>query len=638
MCGLAGLLAAGPRPSDAERIVASMTATLAPRGPDGSGTVAAGPCVLGHRRLAIRDAAGGAQPLASADGLVHLVYNGELTNDAELRRSLGPHRFATRCDTETVLAAYLRWGDGFAGRLQGQFAIALFDARDRSLRLLRDRCGIKPLHYATTADGSLAFASTPAALLAHPGVPRRPDLAAISHYLATFRLTLGRRTLFDGIRALQPGERLTIRDGRASLDRFADFPLCPPDEAIADLSEPDDNEERSRELESHLRDAVRRRLVGDSPVGLFLSGGVDSAVLASLLRDEVGSFPAVAIGEAGGEELRAAAATARAVGCDFEPIAVDADGFVDSWEHLLDATRLPLSTPSDGLIFRLAQAMRPRARVALGGEGADELLAGYALPHAAARDYRLLCELDPGPTREAFADTLAQVTGRRTFGSLADHFLHTNTLLPPAAKRGVLHPDVWETIAEDAAMTRHYAMLLAGDDAAERRVYRGLRRVNLDGQLSRLDSATMLAGLEARVPYCDDAVADFAAAQPWRCHLGWAAGAAPRQPAAMQPHAIESKRLLRRVAARLLPPEIAARPKASFPTPAATLLAGPLAGEIQSLLLRSRFARRILSAEAIATWAADPAAAGMALWPVVNLVRWGDREFESTTLPVRRAA
>ena len=637
MCGLAGILS--PRAIDdaTVRAAASMNAALAARGPDGEGLARVGRCVLTHRRLAIRDAVGGRQPFASPCGRVHLVFNGELYDVPKLRQAVteaSGYVFATDPinDVETLLAAYLAWGVDCLPRLQGMFALAIYDGRSERLLLARDRCGIKPLFYATPG-GSLAFASTAAALLEHPNVSRSPDFAALSHYLGSFRLTLGRRTLYDGIRQLCAGERLVAEGGRVRLERWADWPICPHDDVGPDRPDADLARSLSQELETRLAAAVSRRLVADVPVGLFLSGGVDSALLASLLRERrgAGTF-ALASGEHGGEELRAAAATAAATGCELETVLQDEADTVRTWEHLLGETRLPLATPSDIAIHQLARTMRPHAGVVLGGEGADELLGGYALPHFSARDYRLATQARAVKPSQwpGFVQSLHRATGRTTFASLLDHFLHVNSLVPPAAKSLVLTDDVWQAAGADEPVRAYYKHLLDGGGAPERRVYRALLSVNLEGQLSRLDSSTMLAGLEARVPYCDGELIDRMAVQPWRMHLGLKPGTSQPFRAAAElagEGAIESKRLLRLVAARRLPHAIATRPKASFPTPLAGMLGGSLASEVQSLLSRSRFARQIFRREARAGWIADPAAAGMTLWPVVNLVRWGEREF-----------
>ena len=646
MCGLAGMLTPSVLTDADRRAVAAMAEAVADRGPDGFGRVESQGCLLAHRRLAIRDASGGRQPMASPCGRVHLVYNGELYNDAALRAELGGPRghgrqpWATRCDTETVLAAYLRWGVDCLPHLQGMFALAIYDARDRSLLLARDRCGVKPLFYAT-AGGGLVFASTVAAVLEHPQVSRQPDFAAMSHYLGSFRLTLGRRTLYDGIRQISPGERLVARDGRVRLDRWNDVPTCHHDSVETARPDRDQLVAAADELEARLTDAVDRRLVSDVPVGLLLSGGVDSAVLASMLRDRCGaSMLAMGAGEQPGgvddAELASARATAAELGLEFEPVVIDDASYVRTWEELLGRTRLPLATPSDIPIHQLAVAMKARVGVVLGGEGADELLGGYALPHFAARDFHLAS--DRSQVRPSawpgFVNSLQRATGKASFPSLTDHFLSVNSIIPPAAKAAMWQPDVWDAAHRDEPVRAYYAGLLGarslGSATPQRRVYRALMQVNLEGQLARLDSSTMLAGLEARVPYCDGELIDRIAPLPWSMHLGLRPG--ERQPfraaaELMADNAIESKRLLRAVAARRLPSRIARRPKASFPTPAARLLGGVLAGEVTALLKTSRFARQLFDPSVLAAWADAPAAAGMMLWPVVNLVRWGEREF-----------
>ena len=274
MCGIAGL-ASGSGTADPERLRA-MSATLVHRGPDADGALVDGPVALASRRLSIIDLETGDQPIANEDGTVHVIQNGEIYNYRELRAELerAGHRFATQSDTEVLVHLYEQHGDGFAERLRGMFAIAVWDARRRRLVLARDAFGIKPLYY--RADGAdLLFASELRAL------PRGDlDPEALQAFLA-FNSVPGPLSIFAGTRKLPPGHLLVWEGGKVELSRFA----RPAPADAADVRR-EDEDELAEELRARLRDSVRAHLIADVPVGVLLSGGVDSGLLAALAAQE----------------------------------------------------------------------------------------------------------------------------------------------------------------------------------------------------------------------------------------------------------------------------------------------------------------------------------------------------------------
>lgn len=639
MCGILGIIApVGSEVGLSEQQVVRMRDTMTARGPDSAGLHLDGHVALAHRRLAIRDLAGGGQPWWSDDRRVALVYNGELYNDGALRQRLREHghQFRTRCDTEVVLSAYLQWGDDCLAEFQGMFALGIYDFRNQRLLLARDRCGVKPLFLAEI-NGTLAFASAISALLAHPDFVKQPDFTAISHYLTTFRLTLSRQTVFRGIWQLLPGEKLAWHDGRSGIARYWDYP--------ADEDQSLTYEDAVEQLQASLRTAVRMRMVSDVPVGMFLSGGVDSSTIASLVHEQTGD---AMLGVCGGgscegsrpedsDDFAFAAGCAEHLGFEYDQARVGAAEFLECWQWMVDQNDAPLATPSDVIIYKIARRLKQSVGVALGGEGADELLCGYAVQHWSGVDYDASGRLARGAwphgqaAAAAFRRSLHAQYGRDSFASQADHYFALNSLIPAAVKPALLQPWAWDAAQRDAVMERvyHDQFSRLGDLPTARKHARILHQVNLESLLKRLDSATMLASLEARVPYTDHRLVEQMFRVPWRFKINVDS---PRQyemtSAALEAGGlIRSKRLLRSVAAQVLPATLAQRKKASFPTPVPRWLAADWSDWAGRRLRASSFLRDVFQPAAIAELSREPAAAGMWLWPLLNLALWGDRQF-----------
>lgn len=640
MCGILGIVQEPGRPPElTDPQIVAMRDTMRMRGPDDCGLFRARNVAFAHRRLAIRDLDDGRQPWLSDDGQTVLVYNGELYNDQQLRDELetGGHRFRTRCDTEVVLAAYRQWGSECVERFRGMFALGVYDFRDDSLFLARDRFGVKPLFLATL-DGALAFASSIPALTAHPRFSKRPHWGAISHYLTTFRLTLGRATMFEGVHQLLPGERLRWQAGRIVIDRYWDYP---EEEANAP-----GYEDAVQEFRSRLSEAVRARLVSDVPVGMFLSGGVDSSTIACLLHELRPGEPL--LGSCGGgvsaeprrenDDFTFARRCAEFASIQFQEVRVAADEYWDCWDGMLDAYATPLSTPTDVILYRLAQESKKAVGVVLGGEGADELLCGYSVSHWSGNDFDRLCRLRAGHWNgvgaEEFRQSFLRQYGSERLRDAADHYLATNSLIPSSAKSEVLQPWLWRETGADAALHEAYATWLqepdGSDSATALREMRVLHRVNLEGLLGRLDSATMLAGLEARVPFTDHALVESVFRLPQRYRIDVAHDEPKPYLASADLErrgSLRSKRLLRSVARQIMPSALADRKKASFPTPVEHWLASDWSARVRDILTHSEFGRAIFRPHAAAELIENIPAAGLRLWPILNVLRWGDRQF-----------
>jgi len=566
---------------------------MAHRGPDGAGAWEGGHVALAHRRLAVIDLSpAGAQPLGSPEGRGRLVYNGELYNDAEVRRELAAAGVTcvTASDTETVLGALRTWGLGALSRLRGMYAIGFHDARRETLLLARDPLGVKPLYWTRRVAAGVvevAFASEVRPLLGLPWVTARPDLVTVSSYLGTIRTTLGRRTLFEGVSTLLPGEAIEF-DLRTDDLRATSRDWWAGDRKTA----AEGGEEETRRV---VRDSVRVHLRSDVPTCALLSGGLDSSILATVAMEELGTLNTYCSGAAGfpggagGDDFEHARSVADRIGSVHAEAPVTASLFGERWPAMVEATGLPLSTPNEVAINEVARRLRADGKiVTLSGEGADELLGGYEGTVARAAAY---------------------VDGGGRDGGV--FHLDDAAWVPREVKRSVLASDVWRGLEGDAVMLEQHRTDFAesaagGGDPLEAHL-RHLRRVNLAGLLLRLDSATMQAGVEGRTPFADARVAAWAEGLPIGAKFD-RGGTGPGR----------TKVCLRRAFAAQLPAAVATRAKASFPLP----FEGWLAAHGRTLT-DSAFAREVFTPEAVSTVGERPGEFWRFAWPMINLARWG---------------
>ncbi len=582
MCGIVGFVNGGGRQADRDTVEA-MTAVLAHRGPDGSGAFVAGPVALGHRRLSIIDVAGGAQPLANEDDSIWITYNGELYNEPDLKPALEAkgHRYRTRCDTETLVHLYEEDGEAFVERLNGMFALAIWDGPHRLLLLARDRMGQKPLYYAQLPGGGLAFGSEPKALLKHPDVPRELDRDGLARYLF-YEYAPAPYSIWRGVRKLPRGHVLVWEDGRVRVSRYFPKPGDPRDPS------PPPFEAAATRFWGSFRDAVARHRRSDVPLGVFLSGGVDSSSVAAALCEiepaaAVHTF-SIGFEDPSFDESGHARAVAEYLGTNHHERTFSVASVLDLLPEVACWLDEPFGDASILPTHLLSRFAREHVAVALGGDGADELMAGYPTFEAerAATFFRRL----PRPARAlagAVAGRLPVDHRNFSFDFKLKQFLRGAAEPPALAHQRWLGsfsgveltrllvdppPDVE---AEHLALAERLAAAIPADPLG-RSLELYQETYLSEDILAKVDRASMACSLEVRAPFLDACLVDEVRGLPSCYKYGGGT----------------TKRLLKRAAADKLPAAILKRSKKGFGIPVARWLRGPLSPWLDRLLAPDR--------------------------------------------------
>ncbi|BAU48095.1 asparagine synthase [Sulfurifustis variabilis] len=550
MCGIAAIV--GRELTPAHPGIEAMVAALAHRGPDADGIARLDGCHLGHARLSILDLAGGAQPMTYA-GRYWITFNGEIYNHAELRDELIRlgHRFATRSDTEVILAAYAQWGEACLDRLRGMWAFAIWDARERALFASRDLFGEKPLYYGQTPEGTLLFASEIKSLLASGALTPRLDRSAVDAFLALGYVP-PHRTIYTEIRTLPPGHWMTWRDGRARVVRYWRPGLAP---------EPMDIGEAAEALRARVDVAVRRQMTADVPVGAFLSGGHDSSTIVALMGQH-STRPVQTFSVGFGrwiDERPYARAVAKQYGTEHHEVDLGAPDVGALLERMARVYDEPFMDASHIPTFLIAEFARRRVKVVLTGDGADELFGGYAwyplIAAAAAVPGSLLAWLVLRSASRMIGDRVAAlVLYSRALGLAArtadtwQRYVRYRLVFGDAERRALWAGEAPAT--EDWLPRAYYRQdgRNLGFDAA---LYFDLAAFLPGDILVKVDRAAMAHGLETRAPFLDRDVVELAL----------------RLPAALKVSGRKTKIAFKRAFADLWPPALAARGKQGFAGP-----------------------------------------------------------------------
>ncbi len=592
MCGIAGELNFNERPGDTGA-VARMCEQLAPRGPDGAGIFQNGPRVFGHRRLKIMDLSERAQqPMVDASLGLGIVYNGAIYNHHELRKELegSGYAFFSRGDTEVILKAWHAWGPDCVQRFKGMFAFALWERDSGRTHLVRDRLGIKPL-YLSESGNRLRFASTLPALLAAGEVDTDIDPVGLNHYLSFHAVVPAPHTILKGVRKLPPATIMTIEpNGKQSRQTFW---------TLAYADEPDDTidfEGWKEQLAEHMRAAVQRRLVADVPVGVLLSGGLDSSLIVGLLAEagqkKLGTFSIgfETVGNEAGDEFKYSDIIADRYATDHHQIRIDTARMLPALGECIAAMSEPMVSHDAVGFYLLSREVAKHYKVVQSGQGADEVFGGYHWYPP------MLKSTDPiDDYSKAFMDR--------------DHSEYVRTV----------HPRLVEDDYAGRFVMKHFNT--PGAKSAVDKVLRMDTTVMLvDDPVKRVDNMTMASGLEARVPFLDHELVELAARIPaeYKVMNG-------------------GKHILKEMARSVIPAGVIDRPKGYFPVPALKYLRGPYLDMVMGAL-RSRRAteRGLFQKSYVDQLAADPEAhitplRGSKLWQLGLLELWLQEHVDRTT-------
>ena len=581
MCGIAGFVTESFSRSGSRSTLERMTDSIRHRGPDDFGYFEDGRAFLGHRRLSIIDVSGGHQPMCNEDGSLWLTYNGEIFNHTEVRPELerAGHRYQNRSDTETIIHAFEQYGPESLQKYRGMFAFALWDKVRRRLFCARDRLGIKAFYY--YFDGKLfAFASEIKALLQHPGISAQLNEHALGEYLA-FGYLSGDQTMFAGIRKLMPGHWLELDFANREplrIECYWDVPA-----RSESTQTPQEDAYWIGETRRRLEETVKLRLMSDVPLGMFLSGGVDSSAIAALIRRIVpGPLKTFSVGYAEGQysELSFASRVASVIGSEHHEISLGMDDFFQALPRLIWHEDEPIAWPSSVALYFVSKLASQQVKVVLTGEGSDELFGGY-------ERYRSTLLNLPLARMYAFVPSTIRTSVR--------NYLESTSLLTGTLRRKLQHSFLGrESGIESLFLDNFYSAFSAaqqnslfsqnGHDAIYKNYQRYWNARPNESLLSRMlyadqktylvellmkqDQMSMAASIESRVPFLDHTFVEFASQMPDRLKI----------------HRGTQKYVLKKAVEDLLPRGIVYRKKMGFPTPVRSWLRHPRAEKLLGVL------------------------------------------------------
>jgi len=591
MCGIAGVVKFGMGAEVDGNVLRRMCAAMVHRGPDDEGIYVNGSAGLGMRRLSIVDLATGHQPISNEDGTLWIVFNGEIYNHAALRQQLQGrgHRYATQSDTETIIHAYEEYGRDCVQHLRGMFAFAIWDVHKRRLFAARDRVGIKPFYYRATAQ-SFTFGSEIKVILADPEEDPEFNRSALPEFLA-FGYLSGEETFYKGIRKLMPGHTLELDEsGNLRIERYWDLNIS--DEGA---SHPASYYVQSyREL---LEQAVSSHLMSDVPVGVFLSGGLDSSAVAALMT-KIRTAPietfSVGYAEQTYSELPYARIVAKHLNSVHREVVLSGQEFFDTLPKLIWHEDEPIAWPSSVSLYFVAQLARAHVKVVLTGEGSDETLAGYSryaftlknvafdrvyrglTPVAVRRAVRQGIADSPwlnARVRRKLSHTFLALEGESWTSLYFDNFF---SAFGAQNQKELLTEEFAQELDEDVA----YRNVLeywnhSSGELLQRLLYTDIKTYLVE-LLMKQDNMSMAASIESRVPFLDHELVEFATSIP----------------ASVQLRGTSGKQVLKKAMEGLLPHSIIYRPKLGFPTPWSAWLAGHRLNVIEQMLLEQRSLER----------------------------------------------
>jgi asparagine synthase (glutamine-hydrolysing) len=624
MCGICGIVGVRDQGEWSRDALIRMRDTMVHRGPDEAGIFLGEGVGLGHRRLSIIDVACGQQPMCNEDESLWIVFNGEIYNHANFRPILEKqgHRYKTSCDTETILHLFEERGEEAVDGLRGMFAFGIWNTRTREMFLARDRLGVKPLYYVHNCDGTLYFSSEIKALIAARAVRPQLNIRALPDYLANHAVS-GEETLFAGVKRLAPGHFLWWKEGKVTIQRYWDLDFSPKGDHRTDSSYVSEWTERFQK-------AVRMRLMSEVPLGVFLSGGIDSSAIAatmsSMVDAPIQSF-SVGFSERDANELGFARIVSDAFKTTHREVLVSSNDFFQTLPRLVWQEDEPLAHPSSVPLYFLSELASEHVKVVLTGEGSDELLGGYG------RYLKTLANVQIGKAYSASTPVSIAAGVRRHIeglseGSRLKHkllrtflclgpsleavYLDNFAVFPVQMQARLLSPDVLDQIGEGGAYRTMLAYL--GNVRSESTLNQMLyvdTKVYLHELLMKQDQMSMAASIESRVPFLDHELVEFSAQLPDR----------------MKVRGLTTKYILRQSMRRVLPREILTRRKMGFPVPIGGWFRKEHRQIVDDYVLGSRAMSRGLFRPEVVKGMVEQHCAGVRdhssrIWSLLNLEIW----------------
>ena len=639
MCGICGI--AVPKKLNRrvdESLLTRMRDTLTHRGPDDAGNFVDGGIGLGHRRLSIVDLGGGHQPMTNEDGQVQVVFNGEIYNHRDHRPMLEErgHRYKTSSDTETIIHLYEEFGEAAVQHLRGMFAFAIWDGVNQRLVIARDRLGIKPVYYTLSNEGVLHFASEIKALIEARAVKPELNYDALADFAAN-RYTSGDETLFRGVRRLPPGHTLVWQEGRVEIKRFWDVSFAKHESPLSDR-------EYVEQFDQLFTESVRLRLMADVPLGMFLSGGIDSTaiagVMSKLVSDPIKTF-SVAFAEREANELEYARMAARAFKTDHHEIVVSPQEFFDALPAMVYQEDEPIAHPSSIPLYFVSKLAADHVKVVLTGEGSDELLAGYDKYRKTIYNLslgRAYNSVVPSALRGVVKQAIESGSGAlavrqklaRTFlcvpSDIESIYFDNFSVFSRERQRSLFTAETRTRMGESDPYRTSLALMGEADAvtmldqllAADMKTY-------LHELLMKQDQMSMAASIESRVPFLDHKLVEFAARLPERMKL----------------RGLTTKYILRQAMADKIPAEILTRKKMGFPVPVGAWLRGEFRPLLDEYVLGARAMERgIFEPDFVRKLVARHEAGenhAERLWMLMNFEIWQRRFLDGEDVSAPRA-
>src|SRR6201988_827591 len=641
MCGINGIALStrSGRRLDQDTVV-RMRDVIRHRGPDDAGIFVDSRIGLGHRRLSIVDVAAGHQPMTNEDDSLQIIYNGEIYNHADYRRELEQrgHVYRTHCDTETILHLYEEHGARCVDHLRGMFAFAIWDARKKELFIARDRLGVKPLYFTHLQDGSLYFGSEIKTLFEAGAIKPELNFKLLPDYLAN-HATSGEETLYRGVRRLFPGHTLTWRDGEIEINKYWDVSF------VKTADENRSDKDYIAEWAELFRTSVRLRLMADVPLGMFLSGGIDSSAIAAVMSgmvDEPIKTFSVAFAEREANELAYARIVAEAYKTNHHEVVVSPEEFFQALPKLVWHEDEPLAHPSSVALYFVSLLASQHVKVVLTGEGSDELLAGYGRYRKTILNLsmgKLYLSFAPSVVRDVVRSGVKGLPASRVRQKLLRSFLGVTpdiesiyfdnfAVFPLAMQTGLLSDSAREQIGpiNPYAGVKEVLEQTDAKSLLDTLLYADIKTY-LHELLMKQDQMSMATSIESRVPFLDHKLVEFTCSLPERLKLRGGT----------------TKYILREAMKGVLPEQILSRSKMGFPVPIGAWFRGAYKSVIDEYVLSERATSRNIFNSEVVQDLVNRHQSGAEnhderLWALVNFEIWQRQFFEGKASEVANSA